>query len=105
MKDELFCIIKNFSIFQTKFNENNANLRNSSIRNSCLLISSKISQNQIENTNFLYELFEIINNELRLLRRRIIDRDEASQDRHNQLIQLLYSLIDSNINNYKKQSD
>jgi hypothetical protein len=63
-------------------------------RNSSLLIND---QNQIGN------LFEMINNELRSLRHRVNDSDEASQDRHSQLMQLLISLVNSNNSNQQKK--
>ena len=46
----------------------------------------------------------MINNELRSLRHRINDSDEASQDRHSQLMQLLFSIVNSNnSSNYQKK--
>lgn len=47
--------------------------------------------------------FELISNELRRLRHRINDSDEASQDRHSQLMQLLLQSVSlNNSNNIKK---
>jgi hypothetical protein len=45
----------------------------------------------------------MINNELRSLRHRINDSDEGSQDRHSQLMQLLFSIFNSNNSNNQKK--
>jgi hypothetical protein len=45
----------------------------------------------------------MINNELRSLRHRVNDSDESSQDRHSQLMQLLFSLANSNNTNQQKK--
>ena len=45
----------------------------------------------------------MINNELRSIRHRINDSDDASQDRHSQLMQLLFSIVNSNNSNYQKK--
>ncbi|UJR16371.1 hypothetical protein I4U23_003274 [Adineta vaga] len=78
--------------------------RNSSERNSCLLTPSMIDQNQLTNENVFHNLIEMINNELRSLRHRINDSDEASQDRHSQLMQFLFSIVNFNSNNQQKKS-
>ncbi|CAF2908813.1 unnamed protein product [Rotaria sp. Silwood2] len=88
---------------QTKTDEKFVYPRNSSERNSCLLTPSKIDQTQIGNENFFRNLVEMINNELRSLRQRINGSDEASQDRHNQLTQLLFSIVNSNNSNNQKK--
>jgi hypothetical protein len=68
-------------------------------KNFSLLTPSILDQNE----NFVRNLFEIINNELRSLRHCINDNDESSQDRHGQLMQLLFSIFNStNSNNQKK---
>ena len=64
---------------------------------------SQTEQNQLINENFLRNFFEMINNELRRVRHRLIDSDESSQDRHNQLIQLLFSTFNLNNSNYPKK--
>ncbi len=71
--------------------------------NLSLLTSSLIDQNQIGNENLVRNLFEMINNELRSLRHRINDSDEASQDRHGQLMQLLFSIFNTNNSNNQKK--
>jgi hypothetical protein len=73
--------------------------RNSSERNSCVLTD----QNPIENENYVRNLFEMINNELRSLRHRVNDSDESSQDRHGQLMQLLLSTCNPNNSNNQKR--
>jgi hypothetical protein len=70
-------------------------------KNICLLTPSLIDQ--IGNENFVRNLFEMINNELRSLRHRINDSDEASQDRHGQLMQLLFSIFNTNNSNNQKK--
>jgi hypothetical protein len=70
---------------------------NSSDINSCLITPSITDQTQIGNENLVRNLFEMISNELRRLRHRINDSDESSQDRHSQLMQLLFSTF--NLNN------
>ncbi len=70
---------------------------NSSDINSCLMTPSIMDQTQIGNENLVRNLFEMISNELRRLRHRINDSDESSQDRHSQLMQLLFSTF--NLNN------
>jgi hypothetical protein len=65
--------------------------------NSCLITPSITDQTQIGNENLVRNLFEMISNELRRLRHRINDSDESSQDRHSQLMQLLFSTF--NLNN------
>lgn len=64
---------------------------------------SLLTPNQNDNENFLGNLFEMINNELRLLRHRINQSDESSQDRHGQLVQLLFSLMNTNNSNTLKK--
>lgn len=71
--------------------------------NSCLMTPSLTEQSQIGNDNLMKNFFEMINNELRRFRHRINDSDEASQDRHNQLIQLLFSTFNSNNSNNQKR--
>ena len=62
-----------------------------------------VDQGQIGNENLIRNLFEMISNELRRLRHRVNDSDEASQDRHRQLMQLLFSTFNLNgINNQKR---
>ena len=46
----------------------------------------------------------MINNELRALRHRINDSDEAAQDRHSQLTQLLFSMVNLNNSNSQKKA-
>ncbi|CAF1500647.1 unnamed protein product [Rotaria sp. Silwood1] len=71
--------------------------------NSCSMTPAIADQSQIGNENLIRNLFEMISNELRRLRHRINDRDEASQDRHSQLMQLLFSTFSlSNSNNQKR---
>ncbi|CAF0911255.1 unnamed protein product [Rotaria sordida] len=88
---------------QTKTDEKFIYPRNSSEKNLCLSTPSKIDQIQIGNENFLRNLFEMINNELRSVRHRINGSDEASQDRHDQLMQLLFSIVNSNNSNNQKK--
>lgn len=45
----------------------------------------------------------MINNELRSLRHRINESDDASQDRHGQLMQLLFTFFNSNNSNNQKK--
>jgi hypothetical protein len=73
--------------------------RNSSERNSCVLTD----QNPIENENYVRNLFEMINNELRSLRHCVNDSDESSQDRHGQLMQLLLATCNPNNSNNQKR--
>ena len=64
-----------------------------------------IDQNQLTNENIFRNLIEMINNELRSLRHRVNDSDEAAQDRHSQLMQFLFSIVNFNNNsNHQKQS-
>ena len=76
---------------------------NSSDINSCLMTPSLTDHSQIGNDNFIRNLFEMISNELRRLRHRINDSDEASQDRHSQLMQLLFSTFNLNNSNNQKR--
>ncbi len=76
---------------------------NSSEINSCLVTPSLTEQSQIGNENLIRNLFEMISNELRRLRHRINDSDEASQDRHSQLMQLLFSTFNLNNSNNQKR--
>jgi hypothetical protein len=46
----------------------------------------------------------MVNNELRSVRHRINDSDEASQDRHSQLMQLLFSIVNLNNSSSQKKS-
>ncbi|CAF1396588.1 unnamed protein product [Adineta ricciae] len=79
--------------------------RNTSDRNSCLLTPSITDQSQLTNENVFRNLIETINNELRSLRHRVNDSDEAAQDRHSQLMQFLFSIVNFNNNsNHQKQS-
>ena len=55
------------------------------------------------NETLVRNLFEMISNELRRLRHRINDSDEASQDRHSQLMQLLFSSVNLNNSNNSKR--
>ncbi|CAF3194194.1 unnamed protein product [Rotaria socialis] len=71
--------------------------------NSCLATPSIADQSQIGNENLIRNLFEMISNELRRLRHRINDSDEASQDRHSQLMQLLFSTFNLNNSNNQKR--
>ena len=75
---------------------------NNSDVNLCLMTPSMNEQSQIGSENLIRNLFEMISNELRRLRHRINDGDEASQDRHSQLMQLLFSTF--NLNNSNNQS-
>ena len=86
----------NFEImqFQTKIQEQSSSISNLSF----------VDQNSIKHENLLSNLFEIINSELRSLRHRINDSNEASKDRHSQLMQLLFSIFNSNSNNYQKKN-
>jgi len=70
---------------------------------SCLMTPSLTDQSQLSQENFLRNLFEMITKELRHLRHRINDSDEASQDRHNQLMQLLFSSLNVNNSNNSKR--
>ncbi|CAF0790819.1 unnamed protein product, partial [Adineta steineri] len=94
---------------QTIFNERSISTicpSNSSDINSCLMTPSINDQSQIGNESLIRNLFEMISNELRRLRNRINDSDETSQDRHSQLMQLLFSsfnLNNSNNNNNNNQ--
>ncbi|CAF1456625.1 unnamed protein product [Adineta steineri] len=94
---------------QTIFNERSISTicpSNSSDINSCLMTPSINDQSQIGNESLIRNLFEMISNELRRLRNRINDSDETSQDRHSQLMQLLFSsfnLNNSNNNNNQKR--
>lgn len=64
---------------------------------------SLTDSNPISNDNLMRNFFELMSNELRRLRHRITDSDEASQDRHSQLMQLLLSSVNlNNSNNSKK---
>ena len=65
--------------------------------------SSLTTPSQMDNDNFLGNLFEMINNELRLLRHRINESDESSQDRHSQLVQMLFSVLNTNNSNVQKK--
>jgi hypothetical protein len=76
---------------------------NSSDINSCLMTPSLTDQSQLGNENLMRNLFELISNELRRLRHRINDSDEASQDRHSQLMQLLLSSFNLNNSNNQKR--
>ncbi|CAF4370977.1 unnamed protein product, partial [Rotaria magnacalcarata] len=71
--------------------------------NSCLATPSIADQSHIGNENLIHNLFEMISNELRRLRHRINDSDEASQDRHSQLMQLLFSTFNLNNSNNQKR--
>lgn len=71
--------------------------------NSCLVTPSIIDQSQTGNDNLIRNFFEMISNELRRLRHRINDSDEASQDRHGQLMQLLFSTFNLNNSNSQKR--
>ncbi|CAF4872145.1 unnamed protein product, partial [Rotaria magnacalcarata] len=77
--------------------------RNSSERNSSLLTPTKPDQSVMGNENFLRDIFEMINSELRSLRHRINGTDEASQDRHIQIMQLLFSIVNANNSNNRKK--
>ncbi len=72
-------------------------------KNLCSSTPNILDQNQIGNETFVRNLFEMINNELRSLRHRINDSDEASQDRHGQLMQLLFSIFNTNNSNNQKK--
>ena len=76
---------------------------NSSDVNSCVMTPSLTDQSQLANENLIRNLFELISNELRRLRHRVNDSDEASQDRHNQLVQLLFSSFNLNNSNNQKR--
>jgi hypothetical protein len=82
---------------------NERSLSNSSEINSCLVTPSLNEQSQIGNENLIRNLFEMISNELRRLRHRINDSDESSQDRHSQLMQLLFSTFNLNNSNNQKR--
>jgi hypothetical protein len=71
--------------------------------NSCLVTPSITDQSQLGNENLIRNLFEMISNELRRLRHRINDSDESSQDRHSQLMQLLFSTFNLNNSNNQKR--
>jgi hypothetical protein len=75
----------------------------SSEMNSCFMTPSLNDQTQIGNENLIRNLFEMISNELRRFRHRINDSDEASQDRHSQLMQLLFSTFNLNNSNNQKR--
>lgn len=77
---------------------------NSSELNSYSLTPTKNDRNQMANDALLVNLFEVVNNELRSLRQRINSSDEGSQDRHNQLIQFLFSIINSSNSNNQNNS-
>lgn len=64
---------------------------------------SLTEQSQTGNENLIRNFFEIISNELRRFRHRINDSDEASQDRHSQLMQLLFSTLNLNHSNNQKR--
>ncbi|CAF1064555.1 unnamed protein product [Adineta steineri] len=90
---------------QTKSNEIFTYPKTSSEKNLSLLLPSTNDQNQIGNENILRSLIEMINNELRSLRHRINDSDEASQDRHSQLMQLLFTIVNLNNSNYQNMAN
>jgi hypothetical protein len=71
--------------------------------NLCSSTLTILDQTQIGNETFVRNLFEMINNELRSLRHCINDSDEASQDRHGQLMQLLFSMFNTTNTNYQKK--
>ena len=76
---------------------------NTSIVQTSLMTPSLTDPSQSTNENLMRNFFELISNELRRLRHRINDSDEASQDRHSQLMQLLFSSFNlNNSNNVKK---
>lgn len=76
---------------------------NTSIVQTSLMTPSLTDQTPSTNENLMKNFFELISNELRRLRHRINDSDEASQDRHSQLMQLLFSSFNlNNSNNLKK---
>jgi hypothetical protein len=76
---------------------------NTSDMNSRFMTPSLNDQTQIGNESLIRNLFEMISNELRRLRHRINDSDEASQDRHGQLMQLLFSTLNLNNSNNQKR--
>lgn len=96
-----------FNIFlKTTFDEkltSKINPSNGLEGNTCSTTPATIDQSQIANETLTHNLLEMITNELRRVRNRISDSDEASQDRHNQLMQLLFSTFNlTNSNNQKR---
>ena len=78
-------------------------LSTSSEVNSCVMTPTLTDQSQVAHETLLRNLFEMITKELRHLRHRINDTDEASQDRHSQLMQLLFSSFNLNNSNNSKR--
>ena len=60
-------------------------------------------QHPLAADTFIRTLFEMVSKELRHLRHRINDSDEASQDRHSQLMELLFSTFNLNNSNSQKK--
>lgn len=50
----------------------------------------------LSNEHLFSHLFEMINSEFRSLRHRVNESDEASEDRHRQMMQFLFSIVNSN---------
>ncbi|UJR30111.1 hypothetical protein I4U23_017652 [Adineta vaga] len=71
--------------------------------NSCVMTPSINDQCSNGNETIVKNLFEMMGNELRRLRHRVNDSDEASQDRHSQLMQLLFSTFNLNNSNNSKR--
>ncbi|CAF1211558.1 unnamed protein product [Adineta ricciae] len=71
--------------------------------NSIVTVPSLTDPCAMGNETLIRNLFEMISNELRRLRHRINDSDEASQDRHSQLMQLLFSSVNLNNSNNSKR--
>ena len=75
----------------------------SEVNSSAVITPTLTDQSPVADENLLRNLFEMITKELRHLRHRINDSDEASQDRHSQLMQLLFSSFNLNNSNNSKR--
>ena len=75
----------------------------SEVNSSAVITPTLTDQSPVADENLLRNLFEMITKELRHLRHRINDSDEALQDRHSQLMQLLFSSFNLNNSNNSKR--
>lgn len=67
------------------------------------LTPSLINEIPMQNEHLLSNLFDMINSELRSLRHRINESDEAFEDRHRQLMQFLFTIVNSNNSTLEKK--